>query len=254
MRTLLALVVAALLAAGTTAGTGGLSLSVAGGIVRPGDRVVVRIAGAVPGRPLGIALGAVPNVGTAPVRVGVVTPRRSRQTLVFRLPHLAAAVYRPEARVGRRLVVGRGLLSVAALPPAGFGALGAPGCSPASPRNQAGIGIEQTEVFGTSVGAQLWAIFASQPASTEATLAGVVGKQTKIVFRMTSGVPTVFYSVAPDGTRVPPVWGPSPHTGSSWNRPGAEWGAGFVFDQPGCWQIHAGSPPTTGDLWLTVTS
>ena len=86
------------------------------------------------------------------------------------------------------------------------------------------------------------------------TYESVVGKEEKIVFRMTSGIPTVFFAVAPDGTRVAPVWGPEPHLGSSWARPGAEWGAGFVFDVPGCWHIHAGGAPAQGDLWIDVRS
>lgn len=150
--------------------------------------------------------------------------------------------------------MGRGLLSVPALAPAGFGSLGGSGCAPASPRNREGTGFGATEVFGTSVGAQLWALGAGQPSADEATLHGVVGKETKIIFRMTSGVPSVFYSVAPDGTRAPPLWGPSAHLSSNWNRPGAEWGAGFVFTAPGCWRLHAGSPPAQGDIWISIRS
>jgi hypothetical protein len=76
----------------------------------------------------------------------------------------------------------------------------------------------------------------------------------KIVFRMTSGVPTVFYAVAPDGRTVLPVSGPTPHTGSTWSRPGSEWGSQFVFETPGCWRIHAGAGPAQGDVWLVVRS
>jgi len=75
----------------------------------------------------------------------------------------------------------------------------------------------------------------------------------KIVFKMTSGVPQTFYAVAPDGTRVAPAWMEA-HGSSNWNRPGAEWGAGFVFDQAGCWRIHAGAVPHSGDIWFAILS
>ena len=243
------------LAGGASARSKGVSVSVASAIVRPGDRVVVQISGAAPKRSFQIYLRVSPLIGRSLLRVGrAVSNARGQARLGFRLPPVAANVYRPWIRVGKRLVAGHGLLSVAALPPPGFGTLGGPGCAPASPRNQDGTGFAETEVFGTSAGAQLWALSAAQPISDQATLSGVVGKQTKIIFRMTSGVPQIFFAVAPDGTRVPPVWGPDPHLGSNWDRPGAEWGAGFVFSQTGCWRIHAGAPPSAGDLWLSITS
>ena len=61
-------------------------------------------------------------------------------------------------------------------------------------------------------------------------------------------------AVAPDGTRVPPDWGLEAHLGSSWGRPGTEWGAGFAFTTPGCRTIHAGTPPAQGDLYAAVRS
>jgi hypothetical protein len=224
------------------------SLSVASGIVQPGGAVVVRVAGAAPMVRLRIYLQAYPLVGRRLVFVGSVVPARPGPARFdFRLPVLRAGVYRPVAFVASRLVAGRGLLSVAARAPAGFGPLGASGCSPPSPSSG-------HDLFATAAGTELWALpFAAAGEPGAAALTGVVGKETKIVFRMTSGIPRVFYSVAPDGTRVAPIW-MEPHVGSNWNRPGAEWGAGFVFDTAGCWRIHAGTAPSFGDLWLSVVS
>jgi len=42
--------------------------------------------------------------------------------------------------------------------------------------------------------------------------------------------------------------------GSTWQRPGDEWGSSFRFDAPGCWQIHATRSDVNGDLWLLVHS
>ena len=233
-----------------------LTVSVSSGVVRPGDRVVARIRGAVPGRPLALFLRASPLAGERPRRVGRVFPdSRGRARLVFRLPRLAAEVFRPWLRVGGTFVAGLGRLSVAALPPAGFGPPGAPGCAPASPRNEQPTSSGLSEVFGTSTGTVLWALpFAALGGSEAATLSGVVGNgATKIVFKMTSGVPHIFYAVAPDGTHIAPAWMEA-HGSSNWNRPGAEWGAGFAFDQPGCWRIHAGAALRSGDIWLAILS
>jgi hypothetical protein len=223
-------------------------LAVQTAVVSPGDPITVRVAGAAPATPVRVYLSDL---------VGRLTPvgtiARGRRRLVFRLPGLQVDVYAPAVRVDARVVVGRGRLSVRALPPSGFGALGAPGCAPASPRNVAGTGFSPAEVFGTAAGAQLWALGATMADGTSAVLDGVIGKEKKIIFRLTSGVPTLFYAVAPDGRVVPPVWRQT-HAGSSWNRPGWEWGAAFVFDAPGCWGIHAGSPPAQGDVWLVVRS
>jgi len=250
---LAALLTSLALAGGTQAGPRGVSVSVASGTVHAGDAVAVRIAGARPRERLRVYLRGSPRVGVLTlgeplVPVGsAVADARGRARLAFHLPRLAADVYRPWVRVGRRLVGGRGVLSVAAPPPAGFGALGAPGCAPVSPSSG-------RDVFGTAAGAELWALpFVDVAAGSAATLVGVVGDESKIVFKMTSGVPRVFYAVSPDGTRFAPAW-TSPHTSSNWNRPGAEWGAGFVFDRAGCWRIHAGVPPSSGDLWFSIVS
>ena len=247
---------------GAVGGIGKPSLSLAGGAVSAGDAVVAHVSGATPGRRLRLYLRQYPSSTASRVAIGALVPDiRGRAQLTFRLPDVTAAVYRAVACCNRGApITGHGLLSVRALPPMDFGPLGAPGCAPASPRNRGGTaGFTQFEVFGTAVGAQLWALVPGGTSSSgdgTATMDGVVGKQTKIVFRMTSGVPLPgnLYSVAPDGTRVPPVWGPDPHTGSSWDRPGSEWGAGFDFAQTGCWRIHAGSAPASGDIWLSIRS
>ena len=256
MKMLAALGLAVVVAAGAAGSTGRPFVSVTGGVVAPGVIVVVRVTDAPPGRRLRLYLREYPLTTSRPWAIGAVVPdRRGRAQLPFRFPQLAANVYVPAACCSRgNFVTGHGLLSVPAVAPAGFGPLGAAGCSPASPRNRLGTEFAQTEVFGTAVGAQLWALGATMPDGDTAALDGALGTTKKIIFRMTGGVPTNFYAVAPYGSRVPPVWGPDAHAGSNWNRPGYEWGAGFNFTQLGCWQIHAGSPPAQGDVWLLIRS
>jgi hypothetical protein len=257
MKMLAVLGLAAVVAAGAAGSTGRPFVSVAGGVVSPGDTVIVHVSRAVPGRRLRLYLREYPVTTSRPLAIGTVVPdRRGRARFAFPLPQLAANVYVPTACCSSgNFVNGHGLLSVPAIAPAGFGPLGAAGCSPASPRNQDSTGLlARSEVFGTAVGTQFWALGATVPDGDSAALDGVLGTTKKIIFRMTSGVPANFYAVAPDGSRLPPVWGPDLHAGSNWNRPGYEWGAGFIFTQVGCWQIHAGSPPGQGDVWLLIRS
>jgi hypothetical protein len=140
-------------------------------------------------------------------------------------------------------------------PPQGFGPLGRPGCNPPSPLDPSSHGTP--DVFGTALGLeQLWALpFVPEGASwtrkASAVFDGLVGKEIKIVFGMTS-FHEPFRAIGPDGSALEPVWGPTFHSGSNWDRqPGAEWGAGFVFPGPGCWRIAVGS---TGSLYFLIRS
>jgi hypothetical protein len=235
------------------------SLVLSAYVAAPGEEVVARISGLGPLKTLRLyLLPLLPLPGTAAHQVGaVVSDTRGRAALRFSLPSVPADVYYLVARRSRSgsSVLRSHVISVRAEPPTGFGRLGAAACAPPSPRNtQASGTLAATEVFGTASGTELWALGATEPVGDAAVLNGVVGKEKKIIFRMTSGVPSSFYAVGPDGARVLPVWGPTPHGGSDWNRPGHEWGAGFVFGVTGCWRIHAGTPPAQGDLWLNISS
>lgn len=227
-----------------------LSLSVV--VAAPGDRIGARLSGARAGEQLVLSLTS--RAGGDSRRIGrIVADKAGRGLLTFRLPQLGADLY---TLVGRRKIGGvvraPRPLAVVATPPSGFGPVGAAACNPASPRNGA-------DAFATAAGAQLWALLGFSPPGASlvgdtATYEGIVGKEVKIVFRMTSGVPRTFYAVAPDGAKTSPLWGPTPHTASNWTRPGSEWGAGFVFSVPGCWRVHAGKLPVQGDLWISVLS
>jgi hypothetical protein len=82
-----------------------------------------------------------------------------------------------------------------------------------------------------------------------------VGDQEKIVWRMTgTGFPLTLEAIGPDGTFHQPVWGPSAHLSSDWDRPGDEWGAGYLFTAPGCWDLRAIRGGATADVWLRVVS
>ena len=76
----------------------------------------------------------------------------------------------------------------------------------------------------------------------------------KIVWRMTGeGDLSVTYE-SPEGVPAELTFGPEPHGGSSYHRPGDEWGTGFLFDEPGCWHIHFERTVGSGDVWIDVAA
>jgi hypothetical protein len=111
-------------------------------------------------------------------------------------------------------------------------------------------------VFGTAVGReQVWALPFLPKGTTwartdAAAFDGLVGKEMKIVFAATA-VRAPFHAVGPSGATVEPVWRQG-HLGPTWvGIPGHQWGAGFVFPEPGCWRIRVGS---RGDVWMSIRS
>jgi hypothetical protein len=69
---------------------------------------------------------------------------------------------------------------------------------------------------------------------------------------MTGTGPLRLTFLSPDGNARPLVFGPEPHSASSYHRPGDEWGAGFQFGSAGCWHIHLARSDVVGDVWLEV--
>ncbi|MEV4172279.1 hypothetical protein [Nonomuraea sp. NPDC049709] len=78
------------------------------------------------------------------------------------------------------------------------------------------------------------------------------GEEVKIVWRMTGEGPLRVRATLADGTAAKPAWGPEEHGGSSWRRPGQEWGTGFVFPKRGCWKVELTRTRGSGHVWLSV--
>ncbi len=79
-----------------------------------------------------------------------------------------------------------------------------------------------------------------------------VGDQIKVVWRLTgSGTPT-FSTDGPDSRKASLLFGPQSHEGSNWNEPGDEWGTGFEFPSPGCWQIAVARGSGSAKIWLAI--
>jgi hypothetical protein len=130
-------------------------------------------------------------------------------------------------------------------PPATVGRLGAAGCQPASPS-----GAFPAEIYGTSKGGTSWAWFM-------AAYPPVVGIEDKTVWRLDgtkAAVSPTFTLIGPAGQPGRLNWGPDEHGGSSWGRPGREFGTGLVFPTPGCWDVHVTLDQLASDVYVVVES
>jgi hypothetical protein len=120
-----------------------------------------------------------------------------------------------------------------------------PECHPASPITHFHSFLPQVE--GTARGVTLWGLLMFPH-----PLPARVGDQEKIVWRMTGTGVLTLAAIGPGGMHHRLAWGPDPHLSSSWNRPGDEWGAGYVFTAPGCWDLRATRGHATADVWIRV--
>ena len=116
--------------------------------------------------------------------------------------------------------------------------LGTPDCSPPSP-------IIGNEFRGTSNNAQLSGLIFATKSSMH------VGDDIKLVIRMTGSGPISINATAPDGTSS--TLETTPHTGSTFDRPGDEWDTSITYSQAGCWQIHLARTDSAADVYFEVS-
>nr|BBH85558.1 hypothetical protein KTC_03090 [Thermosporothrix sp. COM3] len=102
------------------------------------------------------------------------------------------------------------------------------------------------ETQAQGVNAEVWALFFADPQTIK------VGDEVKIVWRMTGNGPFQAIARHAGNVELKPVWGPEKHLGSNWKHPGEEWGTGFRFTAPGCWNLHVTRDHAAGDLWISV--
>jgi hypothetical protein len=77
-------------------------------------------------------------------------------------------------------------------------------------------------------------------------------RELKIVFRLTGGQDVTLTADGPGEKVILPVWGPEWHSGSNFDYPGAEFGAGFTFPEAGCWRIRVVNESGVGELVLRI--
>lgn len=80
------------------------------------------------------------------------------------------------------------------------------------------------------------------------------GDNVKIAWRITGVGDLTLAVTRHDGSPGELDWGPEPHSGSTYSRPGDEWGAGYHLDAPSCWTLHAARGDSRADVWLHVTA
>ncbi len=99
--------------------------------------------------------------------------------------------------------------------------------------------LQATEVRAdASDGREVWAlIFNGWELGFGVELRMPVGQEVKIVWRVPGEGDVSFHADGPDGEGVEPVWGPDRHLGSNWERPGDEYGTGWLIPSAGCWTL-----------------
>jgi hypothetical protein len=128
--------------------------------------------------------------------------------------------------------------------PSILGPLGKPGCKPASP-------FSSMELQGTpgEPGTSLYGLAFLQAGESFA-----VGVEVKVVWRMTGKGDLKVRLIDPAGRPKALAWGPEVHSGSTYHRPGDEWGTGFTLDQPGCWEIRFSRDTSHASVWIDATA
>ena len=147
-----------------------------------------------------------------------------------------------------RVVVFRATLPT---PPA---PLGGARCQPPSPLGTFGTRLPESR--GTTTQGSLWALFFPPTRTTwgpgPAIFHGALGKDFKIVVRISGAGDLRISTESVDGQTLTPDWGPTAHSGSTWTRPGNEWGIGFTFPTAGCWRLHVARAGAAGDVWIVL--
>ncbi|MGH2547350.1 MAG: hypothetical protein ACRDHJ_10800 [Actinomycetota bacterium] len=151
-------------------------------------------------------------------------PAEPSPLVIERLP------FDPEEEMGHKLP-----------PESMFKPLGRDGCRPASP-------LIVTESLATSDEITVWALLLVNLPPSELG----VGDEAKIVWRSDGSGDFHVVAISPTGKKVPSKFPVTSHLSSNWKRPGSEWGSGFGFSEPGCWELQVRHGDASARLWLMV--
>jgi len=122
-------------------------------------------------------------------------------------------------------------------------------CSRPSPIDKAPGGIGFPEVVGHGNDARLWGLIMAPRYPL------VAGEDVvKIVWHITGHGPLKLAEYDERGRPIALAWGPEAHgtEASNYARPGEEWGAGYLFRQPGCYHLTAHRTKGRAEVWLWV--
>jgi len=126
-----------------------------------------------------------------------------------------------------------------------LGPLGAPGCDPPSP-------LMGNEAQGTPTGGVTSAFGLFQGADPESLRAD--SSPIKLVVRLDGEGDLRAILRSHTGDERALDWGPEAHVSSNYVRPGDEWGTGFSFETPGCWELLLERDNGSASFWLEVDS
>ena len=124
------------------------------------------------------------------------------------------------------------------------------GCAAATTEADPLVGPLEVQAVSSS-DVEAWAlVFNTWPHEAGDILRMPADLEIKIVWRVTGDGDLEISAIGPDGQTISPHWGPESHGGSSWRRPGDEWGTGWIFPEAGCWSFLLGR----GDATATLTA
>jgi hypothetical protein len=126
-----------------------------------------------------------------------------------------------------------------------LGPLGAPGCDPPSP-------LIGNETQGTPAG-QVTSAF-GQFQGVDPTRLRADSTTIKLVVRLDGAGDLRAMLRSPAGDEHTLDWGPEAHLSSNYARPGDEWGTGFSFATPGCWELVLERDNGSASFWLEIDS
>jgi hypothetical protein len=89
-------------------------------------------------------------------------------------------------------------------------------------------------------------------AGERAAVRAGAGDGAKIVWRSDGSSDFHVVAIGPSGEEVPSEFPVTSHLSSNWERPGSEWGSGFSFDEPGCWELRVRHGDASARLWLVI--
>ncbi|HZD22507.1 MAG TPA: hypothetical protein VE569_03780 [Acidimicrobiia bacterium] len=131
--------------------------------------------------------------------------------------------------------------------PSSFTPLGAAECSPPSPflswpEDSRPGGL--AEIRATSSDIDVWGLLWRTPPLP-------VDDEVKMVWRAT-GTGEFDIQATQGASEAELTFGPSLHHGSTFQRPGDEWGTAFIFPSPGCWEIEITRGADSAYVWVRV--
>lgn len=124
-------------------------------------------------------------------------------------------------------------------------------CEPSTTEAEPILGAEARA--HSTEGLEVWALFFNTwPLPPGEAVRIPVDEEVKIVWRSTGDGAFTIEAGGPDGMSVEPVWGPDVHGSSNWERPGQEWGTGWIFPATGCWTFEVSRGNTSARVVAEV--